>query len=513
MKSRPVCLFIMDGYGIRESKDGNAIKIANSGVIERLSKEYPYTMLGASGMSVGLPDGQMGNSEVGHLNIGAGRIVYQELTRITKSIKDGDFFENPELNAAIDSALENGKKLHIYGLTSPGGVHSHTDHLYGLIDLCKKRGVKDLFIHCFMDGRDVSPTSGKGFIADLQKKLDEAGVGKIASLAGRYYAMDRDNRWERVVKAYNSLTIGDGVKCENAVDAMQKSYDDGVTDEFVLPTNVYENGKPIGLIEKGDSIIFFNFRPDRAREITRAFTQEDFSGFERVTGYLAPFYVCFTQYDATFKNVRIAFKPQSLKNTLGEFLAEKGYTQLRIAETEKYAHVTFFFNGGVEAPNANEERDLIPSPKVATYDLQPEMSAYIVTDKILEEIASDKFDVIILNYANCDMVGHTGVLDAAVKAVQTVEGCIDRISKAVLDKGGVCFITADHGNADMMIAEDGSPFTAHTINPVPFIAVGKDLKGKKLRDGGVLADIAPTMLEVIGEEKPAEMTGESLFVK
>ena len=513
MKTRPVCLFIMDGYGIRESADGNAIKIADSGVIDRLYSEYPSTMLGASGMSVGLPDGQMGNSEVGHLNIGAGRIVYQELTRITKAIKDGDFFENEELNAAIDHALENGTKLHIYGLTSPGGVHSHTDHLYGLIDLCKKRGIKDVFIHCFMDGRDVSPTSGKGFIEDLQAKLKSAGVGKIATVSGRYYAMDRDNRWERVEKSYDALTIGNGVKCEDPAAAMQKSYDDGVTDEFVIPVNVCENGKPIGLIGKGDSIIFFNFRPDRAREITRAFTQEDFSGFERKTGYLAPFYVCFTQYDATFKNVRIAFKPQSLKNTLGEFLADKGYTQLRIAETEKYAHVTFFFNGGVEAPNINEERDLIASPKVATYDLQPEMSAYLVTDKILEEIASDKFDVIILNYANCDMVGHTGVLDAAVKAVKTVEECVEKITAAVLEKGGTCFITADHGNADMMIAEDGSPFTAHTTNPVPFIAVGKDLKGKKLRTGGVLADIAPTMLEVIGEEKPAEMTGESLFIK
>ena len=513
MKSRPVCLLIMDGYGLRKDADGNAIKIANSGVIDGLSKEYPFTTLGASGMSVGLPDGQMGNSEVGHLNMGAGRIVYQELTRITKSISDGDFFENEELNAAIDNALSGDKNVHVYGLTSPGGVHSHTDHLYGLLSLCKKRGVKKLFVHCFMDGRDVSPTSGKGFIEDLQRKMEELGVGKIASVAGRYYAMDRDNRWERVEKAYDSLTLGNGVPCPDPVAAMQKSYDSGVTDEFVLPVNVCENGKPIGLIEKGDSIIFFNFRPDRAREITRAFTQEDFNGFERKTGYLAPFYVCFTQYDATFENVRIAFKPQKLTNTLGEYLSKKGYTQLRIAETEKYAHVTFFFNGGVEAPNAGEERDLISSPKVATYDLQPEMSAYLVTDKVLEEIASDKFDVIILNYANCDMVGHTGVLDAAVKAVATVEECIRKVTDAVLEKGGVCFVTADHGNADMMIAEDGSPFTAHTTNPVPFIAVGKDLKGKKLRSGGVLADIAPTMLEVIGAEKPAEMTGESLFVK
>ena len=511
LKHRPVCLFIMDGYGKRDSAEGNAIKIANSGVIEGLFNEYPSTYLGASGMSVGLPDGQMGNSEVGHLNMGAGRIVYQELTRITKEIRDGEFFENEELIAAIDHALENGKSVHLYGLLSDGGVHSHNTHLYGLIELCKKKGAKNVFIHCFMDGRDVSPTSGKGFIEELQKKLDEIGVGEIASVAGRYYAMDRDNRWERVEKAYDSLTLGNGEPCENAADMMQASYDKGVTDEFVIPFNVYKNGKPIGLIEKGDSIIFFNFRPDRAREITRAFTQEDFSGFERKTGYLAPFYVCFTQYDATFKNVRIAFKPQSLKNTLGEFLANNGYTQLRIAETEKYAHVTFFFNGGVEAPNENESRDLIASPKVATYDMQPEMSAYLVTEKVLEEIASDKFDVIILNYANCDMVGHTGVLDAAVKAVKTVEECVGKITKAVLKKGGVCLITADHGNADMMIAEDGSPFTAHTTNPVPFIVVGEAYKGRELRDGGVLADIAPTLLEIMGEDQPAEMTGKSLL--
>ena len=503
----------MDGYGKRDSADGNAIKIANSGVIEGLFNKYPSTYLGASGMSVGLPDGQMGNSEVGHLNMGAGRIVYQELTRITKEINDGDFFKNEELNGAIDSAINGGKSLHLYGLVSNGGVHSHNTHLYGLIDLCKQRGIEKVFVHCFMDGRDVSPTSGKGFIEELQTKLDEAGVGKIASVAGRYYAMDRDNRWDRVEKAYDSLTVGNGEHCGNAAEKMQESYDNGVTDEFIVPFNVCENGKPIGLIEEGDSIIFFNFRPDRAREITRAFTQEDFTGFERKTGYLAPYYVCFTQYDATFKNVRIAFKPQSLKNTLGEFLANNGYTQLRIAETEKYAHVTFFFNGGVEAPNANEYRDLIPSPKVATYDLQPEMSAYLVTEKVLEEIASDKFDVIILNYANCDMVGHTGVLDAAVKAVKTVEECVGKITAAVLEKGGTCLITADHGNADMMIAEDGSPFTAHTTNPVPFIVVGNDYIGRKLRSGGVLADIAPTLLEIMGVDKPAEMSGESLIIK
>lgn len=511
MKTRPVALLIMDGYGYREEAEGNAIKIANEGVIEKLYKEYPSTLLGASGLSVGLPDGQMGNSEVGHLNIGAGRIVYQELTRITKEINDGDFFKNKELNDAIDSALKNGKKIHLYGLLSDGGVHSHIEHLFGLIDLAKMRGVKELYIHAFLDGRDVSPTSGAGFIRKLQAKLDEVGIGKISSVSGRYYAMDRDNRWERVEKAYGSLTVGNGINCKDAAEAVEESYKNGITDEFVLPTNVYENGKPVGLIEAGDSIIFFNFRPDRARELTRAFTEEEFTGFERKTGYLKPFYVCFTRYDATFKNVEIAFKPQSLKNTLGEYLSNEGYRQLRIAETEKYAHVTFFFNGGVEAPNPNEDRDLIPSPKVATYDLQPEMSAYEVTDKVLSEIASDKYDVIILNFANCDMVGHTGVLEAAVKAVKTVEDCMSKVVDAILKNGGTALITADHGNADQMVLPDGSPLTSHTTNPVPFIIVGENTKGCKLRDGGVLADIAPTLLTVMGEDIPKEMTGKSLI--
>ena len=513
---RPVCLLIMDGYGIRESSDGNAIKIANSGVIEGLSKKYPSTQLQASGRFVGLPDGQMGNSEVGHLNIGAGRVVYQELTRITKEIEDGDFFNNPELNAAIDSAIKSGKKLHLYGLLSNGGVHSHNTHLYGLLELCKRRGIKEVYVHGFMDGRDVSPTSGVEFVEELEAQMRVIGVGKIASLAGRYYAMDRDNRWERVEAAYDSLTVGSGILATDAAQAMRDSYNSGKTDEFVLPTNIVESGKPIGLIEKGDSIIFFNFRPDRAREITRAFCQEDFTGFERKTGFLAPFYVCFTQYDATFvnfNNVYIAFKPQSLNNTLGEYLAKKGYTQLRIAETEKYAHVTFFFNGGVEKPNENEYRDLINSPKVATYDMQPEMSAPEVTAKVLEEIASDKFDVVILNFANCDMVGHTGVLDAAVQAVKTVEDGIRQIVDAVLAKGGACLITADHGNADQMFADDGTPFTQHTTNPVPFILVSEKYKNAKLREGGVLADLSPTILDVMGEEQPEEMTGKSLIAK
>ncbi len=514
MQTRPVCLFIMDGYGINKETKGNAIYISGSPNVNGYMKNYPSTTLGASGLDVGLPDGQMGNSEVGHLNIGAGRIVYQELTRITKEINDGDFFKNEDLNYAIDTAIKNGKKVHLYGLLSNGGVHSHITHLYGLLELCKRKGAKEVYVHCFMDGRDVSPTSGVEFVKELYEKTQELGVGKIASVCGRYYAMDRDNRWERVEKAYDMLTLGQGVLTECPVTAIEESYKNGVTDEFILPIKVTENGKPIGLVEEGDSIIFFNFRPDRAREITRAFSEKEFTGFVRKTGFLNPTYVCFTRYDATFTNVRIAFKPQSLKNTLGEYLSKKGYTQLRIAETEKYAHVTFFFNGGVEAPNENEQRDLIPSPKVATYDLQPEMSAYEVTDKVLEEIASDKFDVIILNFANCDMVGHTGVLEAAVKAVDTVDSCMKKIVDAVLKKGGSCLITADHGNADKMIAEDGEPFTAHTTNPVPLILVSENEKFRNVKlSHGILADIAPTLLTIMGEEIPAEMTGKSLIEK
>lgn len=515
MSKKPVCLIIMDGYGVNNEKFGNAITEANVGIIDNLIKEYPSTTLGASGMCVGLPDGQMGNSEVGHLNMGAGRIVYQDLTRITKEIRDGEFFDNKELNAAMDNAKQNGKKLHFYGLLSTGGVHSHITHLFALLEMAKKKGLTEVYVHCFLDGRDVAPTSGAGFVQDLQNEIEKIGVGKIASVGGRYYVMDRDNRWDRVEKAYDMMTIGNGVQAENAVLAVKQSYENGVTDEFVLPTNVVENGKPIGLIEKGDSIIFFNFRPDRAREITRAFTVEDFNGFERKTGYLAPYYVGFTKYDATFENAKIAFGKISLDNTLGRFLADKGYTQLRIAETEKYAHVTFFFNGGVEEPEKNEFRDLIPSPKVATYDLQPEMSAYLVTDKVLEEIASDKFDVIILNFANCDMVGHTGILSAAVKAVKTVEECVGKIVDAVVKKGGSALITADHGNADRMYEDEkgDKPFTAHTTNPVPFILVSEEYKGKSLREGGVLADIAPTLLEVLGEKTPVEMTGKSLIEK
>jgi len=503
----------MDGYGKNDCKNGNAILCAGSPNVDALFNKYPSTYIGASGMDVGLPEGQMGNSEVGHLNMGAGRIVYQELTRITKSITDGDFFENPEFNYCIDKVKSTGKKLHLYGLLSDGGVHSHLTHLFALISLAKRKGLDNVYVHCFLDGRDVSPTSGADFIKALQDKMDELSFGQIASVGGRYYVMDRDNRWERVEKAYNMMTLGEGESTLDPVEYVKNSYDNGVTDEFVIPANVVKDGKPVALIENGDGIIFFNFRPDRARQITRAMSEPEFSGFERKSGFLNPVYICFTQYDASFTNVRIAFKPQTLKNTLGEYLAKQGLTQLRIAETEKYAHVTFFFNGGVEAPNDLEDRSLIPSPKVATYDLQPEMSAYQVTEKVLAQLDEDKYDVVILNFANCDMVGHTGVFDAAVKAVKTVDECVGKVTQKILSKGGNVIITADHGNADKMAEEDGSPFTAHTTNKVPFIVCGKDFIGKKLSDGGILADVAPTLLDMMNLPIPAEMTGKSLIIK
>ncbi len=510
---RPDCIIIMDGYGISAEKKGNAVEAAGSENVKRLMKDYPSTLIGASGMDVGLPDGQMGNSEVGHLNMGAGRIVYQELTRITKAIGDGDFFNNDELVFAVDSAKNNGKKLHLYGLLSDGGVHSHITHLYALLKLAKDRGMENVFIHCFLDGRDVSPTSGADFIADLKKEIRAVGVGSIASVGGRYYVMDRDNRWERVQKAYDMMTAGMGETTDDPEAYVRQSYEKGVTDEFVVPAHVVSNGKKVGLIESGDSIIFFNFRPDRARQITRAMTEKEFAGFERKTGFLNPVYVCFTQYDAGFSNVRVAFKPQVLKNTLGEYISSLGLKQLRIAETEKYAHVTFFFNGGVEKPNPGEDRELIPSPKVATYDMQPEMSAEPVTDKVIEKLGENKYDVVILNFANCDMVGHTGVFDAAVKAVKTVDECLGRVIDKILSLGGSAIVTADHGNADRMLADDGSPFTAHTTNLVPFIVVGEKFKGKKLRSGGILADVAPTLLDMMDLPVPAEMTGKSLIIK
>ena len=508
---KPYAIIIMDGYGVAPSGAGNAIALQGSPNVNRYRAQYPSATLGASGMSVGLPDGQMGNSEVGHLNMGAGRIVYQELTKITKEIEDGEFFENEALLGAIESAKKNGKKLHIWGLLSNGGVHSHNTHLYALLELCKRRGLDNAYVHCFMDGRDVSPTSGAGFVRDLQAEMDKLGFGTVASVCGRYYAMDRDNRWERVVKAYEMLTLGNGIHAEDAAAAIEESYKGDVTDEFILPTNVVKGGKPVALVEQGDSVIFFNFRPDRAREITRAFTEPDFNGFERKSGYLAPVYVCFTEYDATFSHVQVAFKKQSLKNTLGEYLASLGKKQLRIAETEKYAHVTFFFNGGVEAPNEGEVRVLIPSPKVATYDLKPEMSAYEVTEKAIEQLSTGEYDVMILNFANCDMVGHTGVLEAAEKAVAAVDECVDKVLSKILSMGGGALLTADHGNADKMIAEDGSPFTAHTTNPVPVVLVCDKYKGAHLRNGGVLADLAPTLLDMMGIPVPAEMTGKTLI--
>ncbi|MDR0974690.1 MAG: 2,3-bisphosphoglycerate-independent phosphoglycerate mutase [Ruminococcus sp.] len=505
MSKKPLALIIMDGFGINPDSFGNAIMAAKTPNLCGYWNSNPHTSLGASGMDVGLPDGQMGNSEVGHTNMGAGRIVYQELTRITKSIRDGDFFTNPVINKAMDEAKAAGKRLHLYGLLSDGGVHSHNTHLYALLELAKKKGFApdDVFVHCFMDGRDVPPESGKEFVAELTSKLEEIGVGKIGVISGRYYAMDRDTNWDRVKKAYDALTQGEGNHAPDGVTAMAESYAAGVTDEFVVPV-VIDGAKPI---ESGDSIIFYNFRPDRAREITRVFVDPDFKGFERKLLKLN--YVCMTQYDASMPNVEVAFKPESLSNTFGEYISEKGLTQLRIAETEKYAHVTFFFNGGVEKQYPGEERILVNSPKVATYDLQPEMSAYEVTDRCLAAIDEDNLDVIILNFANCDMVGHTGVFEAARKAVEAVDTCVGKVAEKVLSKGGSVLITADHGNADKMYEPDGSPFTAHTTNPVPFIVLGQGTQ--TLREGGVLADIAPTMLKILGLPQPAEMTGKSII--
>lgn len=508
---KPVVLCIMDGFGKNDSDYGNAVTAANKVNLDRIMAENPYTYIGASGMNVGLPDGQMGNSEVGHTNIGAGRIVYQELTRITKSIEDGDFFENEAMKTAVQNAIDNGTSLHLMGLMSNGGVHSHNSHIWAIVELAKKMGLEKVYLHCIMDGRDVPPTSGKDFVAEAIEKLNEIGVGKVATVVGRYYAMDRDNNWDRVKKAYDALVFGEGIKALDPVKAIEESYEkvdaDGknVTDEFIEPTICLENE---GRISAKDSVVFFNFRPDRAREITRTFVDDAFTGFERERMELT--YVCMTQYDATMPNVLVAFKPQSLKNTLGEYLAENNMTQLRIAETEKYAHVTFFFNGGVEAVNEGEDRILIPSPKVATYDLKPEMSAYEVSEKLDEAVLSGKYDVIIVNFANCDMVGHTGIFDAAVAAVEAVDKCVGLLYDAVVKMGGCLFITADHGNADMMKEPDGSPFTAHTTNPVPFVAANCG-EGTELREGGKLCDIAPTMLKMLGLAQPDEMTGESLI--
>ena len=494
---------ILDGFGIN-SADGNAIKAAKRPNLDKIFSSNPITQIGASGMDVGLPDGQMGNSEVGHTNIGAGRIVYQELTRITKTINEDKLKDNEAIVAAMDNALEKGTSLHLMGLLSDGGVHSHSSHLYGILELAKKKGLKKVFIHAFLDGRDVPPSSAADFIKECIAKTEEIGVGKIATVMGRYYAMDRDNRWERVEKAYAAMVYGEGVQADCPVCAVENSYKDGVTDEFVVPCFI-KGGETI---KENDSVIFFNFRPDRAREITRTLVDPEFTGFERKNGLFPLKYVCMTQYDATMPNVDVAFKPQVLKNTLGEYISSLNLTQLRIAETEKYAHVTFFFNGGVEKQYPGEDRILVKSPAVATYDLQPEMSAYEVTDKLIPAIKSGKYDVIILNFANCDMVGHTGVFEATVKAVEAVDSCVGRVIDAIREMDGVAIITADHGNADKMIDSDGEPFTAHTTNPVPFCVVGYDCE---LREGGRLADIAPTMLHILNLPKPEEMDGNSII--
>ncbi len=512
MSKKPTVLMILDGFGLNENHKANAVYEANTPNIDALMKEYPFVKGNASGLAVGLPDGQMGNSEVGHLNMGAGRIVYQELTRITKEIEDGDFFKNEALLAGMKNVKENNSALHLFGLLSDGGVHSHNTHLYGLLEMAKREGIEKVYVHCFLDGRDTAPTSGKGFIEELENKMKEIGVGEIASIIGRYYAMDRDNRWDRVEAAYKAVANGEGKKAASAVTAIEASYAEEVTDEFVVPTVIEKDGNPVATVNDKDSVIFFNFRPDRAREITRAFCADDFDGFERGARKNVT-YVCFTEYDVTIPNKLVAFHKVELKNTFGQILAENGKTQARIAETEKYAHVTFFFNGGVEEPNKGEDRILVKSPKVATYDLKPEMSAYEVCDKLVGAIKSDKYDVIIINFANPDMVGHTGVEAAAIAAVEAVDTCVGKAVEALKEVDGTMFVCADHGNAEQLIDyTTGESYTAHTTNPVPFILVNYD-SAYTLREGGCLADIAPTLLEIMGMEQPADMTGKSLLVR
>lgn len=519
MSRKPTVLLILDGYGLNEKTEGNAVALAKTPVMDRLMKEYPFVKGNASGMAVGLPDGQMGNSEVGHLNMGAGRIVYQELTRITKEIQDGDFFENEALLKACENCKEKDSALHAFGLLSDGGVHSHNTHLYGLLEMAKRQGLDKVYVHCFLDGRDTPPQSAKGFAADLEAEMAKIGVGKIATVSGRYYAMDRDNNYDRVEKAYIALTKGEGNEAAGAVEGIQASYDAGVNDEFVVPFVVKENGAPVATIKDGDSVVFFNFRPDRAREITHCFCDDDFDKFDRGARKDIVF-VCFSDYDPLIPNKEVAFKKVEVTNTFGEWLANKGMKQARIAETEKYAHVTFFFNGGVEKPNENEERILVNSPKyVPTYDKKPRMSAYTVCDKLSEAItAKDEngealYDVIICNFANPDMVGHTGVLDAAIEAIEVIDKCVGEIVELIREVDGTLFICADHGNAEMLVDyETGAPFTAHTTNPVPFILVNAD-PSYKLREGGCLADIVPTLIECMGLEQPKEMTGKSLIIK
>lgn len=510
MQKKLTMLVILDGWGLNSKKEGNAIANANKPNFDRLWNTYPHTQLAASGLAVGLPEGQMGNSEVGHLNIGAGRIIYQDYTRINKEIEEGTFFKNEAFLGAIDNALKNNSSLHLMGLLSDGGVHSHINHLKALLTLCKQKGLKKVYVHAFLDGRDVPPSCALKYIDEIESFMAHEGVGEIASVSGRYYAMDRDKRWDRVQLAYKAIACGEGEIAGSAKEAVENSYKENKTDEFVMPTVVVKNGKPAAKVCANDSIIFYNFRPDRAREITRALVDKDFDGFKR--DIVPVHYVCMTQYDKTIEGVDIAYRPESYKNTLGEYLAKNNLTQLRTAETEKYAHVTFFFNGGVEAPNPGEDRILVPSPKVATYDLKPEMSAYEVTDKVLPQIESGKYDVIILNFANTDMVGHTGVFDAAKAAVEAVDKCLGKIADLVIAKGGTLCVTADHGNAEVMIDEKtGVPFTAHTTNPVPFIVAGDG--DVKLRDGGRLSDIAPTMLDIMKVKQPSEMTGKSLIEK
>ena len=512
MSKKPTVLMILDGYGLNEKTAGNAVAEGKTPVMDRLMAECPFVKGNASGMAVGLPDGQMGNSEVGHLNMGAGRIVYQDLTKITKAIQDGDFFENKALLAACENAKNNDSALHMYGLVSDGGVHSHNTHIYGLLELAKRQGLKKVYVHCFLDGRDTPPASGKEYVEELVAKMEEIGVGEVATVMGRYYAMDRDNRWERVEKAYRAMVYGEGETAAGGPEGIQASYDKGTTDEFVLPTVVMKDGAPVATIKDNDSIIFFNFRPDRAREITRTFCDDSFNGFDR-GGRVKTTYVCFTEYDVTIPNKQVAFVKEEITNTFGEFLARKGLKQARIAETEKYAHVTFFFNGGVEEPNEGEDRIRVNSPKVATYDLKPEMSAYEVCGKLTGAIRSGEYDVVIINFANPDMVGHTGVEAAAIKAIEAVDECVGKAVDAVKEVGGQMFICADHGNAEQLIDEEtGEPFTAHTTNPVPFILVNAD-PAYRLREGGCLADIAPTLIELMGLEQPAEMTGKSLIMK
>lgn len=504
----PVMLIVLDGWGLGKEYDGNAIYLADKPNYDSYLSKYPHTKLSASGMAVGLPEGQMGNSEVGHLNIGGGRIVYQELTRITKSIDDGDFFEKEEFLDAIENVKKNGSKMHVMGLVSDGGVHSHNTHLYGLLELFKRHGLEDVYIHGFLDGRDVSPVSGSGFLTELEEEIKKVGVGSISTVSGRYYAMDRDKRWDRVKLAYDALVLGKGNYDVDPVEAVKSSYENGVTDEFVVPTVITNNNnEPISTIDDGDSIIFFNFRPDRARELTRAIVDENFDGFNR-DKKVNTFFVTMTEYDKSIENVHVVYKPEKYKNTLGEYISSLGMRQLRIAETEKYAHVTFFFNGGVEEPNENEERVLIPSPKVPTYDMQPEMSAIEVKDEVIRRLKSDVYDLIILNFANPDMVGHTGDLDAAIKAVETIDSCLKEIVEEVINRQGKLIITADHGNAEMLIDDNGNPVTSHTTNQVPCIIIGEG--NVKLREG-ILADIAPTLLHMLNVEIPKEMTGKSLI--